>query len=134
MIGQPHSRRRPLARPVPVRLVLTRRALEDPIHGQCGACREQQRLQQLVILGADELAVCHGCYDAAARFGRLGDGHPILFALEHLRPVLPYTRASGGRAPLIFLRCRDVTEQSGEMIVPGRDLTAQRSDLSGPKE
>lgn len=68
----------------PVRLVLTRRALEDPIHGQCGVCRDQRRLQELVVLGADELAVCHSCYDAAARFGRLGDGHPILFDLEPL--------------------------------------------------
>jgi hypothetical protein len=67
-----------------VRLVLTRRALEDPIHGQCGVCLEQRRLQQLVILGADELAVCHGCCEATARFARLSAGHPILFDLEHL--------------------------------------------------
>jgi hypothetical protein len=69
---------------VPVRLVLTRRALEDPVHGQCGVCFETRRLHQLVVLGADELAICRDCYDAAARFGRLSGGHPILFDLEHL--------------------------------------------------
>jgi len=68
----------------PVRLALTRRALEDPIHGQCGVCFETRRLQQLVVLGADELAICRDCYDAAARFGRLSSGHPILFDLEQL--------------------------------------------------
>ena len=68
----------------PVRLVLTRRALEDPVHGQCGVCFESRRLQQLVVLGADELAICRDCYDAAARFGRLSGGHPIHFDLELL--------------------------------------------------
>jgi hypothetical protein len=38
----------------------------------------------LMVLGADELAVCRGCYEAAARFGRLNAGHPILFELEQL--------------------------------------------------
>ena len=38
----------------PVRLVLTRRALEDPIHGHCGVYLEQHRLQQPVILGAEQ--------------------------------------------------------------------------------
>jgi hypothetical protein len=66
----------------PVRLVLTRRALEDPVHGQCGVCFETRRLQQLVMLGADELAICRDCFEAAARFGRLGSGHPVLFDLE----------------------------------------------------
>jgi hypothetical protein len=32
----------------------------------------------------DELAICRDCYDAAAHFGRLSGGHPILFDLEHL--------------------------------------------------
>ena len=59
-------------------------ALEDPIHGQCGVCLEPRHLQPLVLLGADELAVCHDYYEVAARVGRLGDGHPILFDLEHL--------------------------------------------------
>ena len=68
----------------PVRLVLTRRALEDPIHGQCGVCLQPRRLEPLVLFGADELAVCRECYEAAARFGRLGGGQPILFDLEHL--------------------------------------------------
>jgi hypothetical protein len=68
----------------PVRLVLTRRALEDPIHGQCGVCLEPRRLKPLVLLGADELAVCRECYESAAHFGRLSGGHPILFDLEHL--------------------------------------------------
>jgi hypothetical protein len=68
----------------PVRLVLTRRALEDPVHGQCGVCFERHRLEHLVVLGADELAICRDCYEAAARFGRLSAGHPILFDLEHL--------------------------------------------------
>ena len=68
----------------PVHLVLTRRALEDPIHGQCGVCFERHRLEHLVVLGADELAICRGCYDAAARFGRLTRGHPVLFDLEQL--------------------------------------------------
>ena len=67
-----------------MRLVLTRRALEDPIHGQCGVCLEPRRLEPLVLLGADKLAVCRECYEAAARFGRLGHGQPILFDLEHL--------------------------------------------------
>ena len=69
----------------PVRLVLTRRALEDPPHGQCGVCFERHRLEQLVVLGADELAICRGCYEAAARFGRLSGGHPILFDLSNCR-------------------------------------------------
>jgi hypothetical protein len=47
-------------------------------------CFESRRLQQLVVLGADELAICHDGYDAAARFGRLSGGHPIVFDLEHL--------------------------------------------------
>jgi len=68
----------------PVRLVLTRRALADPIHGQCGVCFERRRLEHLVVLGADELAICRGCFEAAARFGRLSGGHPILFDLEQL--------------------------------------------------
>jgi hypothetical protein len=68
----------------PVRLVLTRRALADPIHGQCGVCCERHRLEHLVVLGADELTICRGCYDAAAQFGRLSRCHPILFDLEHL--------------------------------------------------
>ena len=68
----------------PVRLVLTRRALEDPVYGQCGVCFETRRLQQLVVLGADELAICRDCYEAAARFSRLGGGHPIMFDLEQL--------------------------------------------------
>ena len=68
----------------PVRLVLTRHALEDPVHGQCGVRFETRRLQQLVVLGADELAICRDCYDAAARFGRLSGGHPIVFDLEQL--------------------------------------------------
>ena len=68
----------------PVRLVLTRRALEDPIHGQCGVCFESRRLQQLVVLGGDELAICRDCYEAAAHFGRLSGGHPVLFDLEQL--------------------------------------------------
>ena len=76
-----HHRGRSVA---PVRLTLTRRALEDPIHGQCGVCFETRQLQQLMILGADELAVCRDCYEAAAHFGRLSGGHPLLFELEHL--------------------------------------------------
>jgi hypothetical protein len=68
----------------PVRLMLTRRTLEDPVHGQCGVCFETRRLQQLVVLGADELALCRDCFEAAARFGRLGRGQPILFDLEYL--------------------------------------------------
>ena len=39
-------------------------ALEDPVHGQCGVCCESRRLQQLVVLGADELAICRDCYEA----------------------------------------------------------------------
>jgi hypothetical protein len=68
----------------PVRLVLTRRTLEDPVHGQCGVCFDSRRLQQLVVLGADELAICRDCYNAAACFGRLSSGHPVLFDLEQL--------------------------------------------------
>src|SRR5205807_9728292 len=63
---------------------LPRRALEDPVHGQCGVRFESRRLQQLVVLGADELAICRGCYETAAHFGRLSRGHPILFDLEQL--------------------------------------------------
>jgi hypothetical protein len=48
-----------------VRLVLTRRALEDPIHGQCGVCLEPRHPQPLVILGADELAIRGTWFDAA---------------------------------------------------------------------
>ena len=66
----------------PVRLVLTHRAPEDPVHGQCGVCFETRRLQQLVMLRVDELAICRACSEAAARFGRLGGGHPILCDLE----------------------------------------------------
>jgi hypothetical protein len=58
--------------------------LEDPVHGQCGVCFETRRRQQLVVLGADELAICRDCFEAAARFGRLGRGQPILFDLEYL--------------------------------------------------
>jgi hypothetical protein len=68
----------------PVRLVLGRRTLEDPVHDQCGVCFETRRLQQSVVLGADELAICRDCYEAAARFSRLGRGHPIMFDLEQL--------------------------------------------------
>ncbi len=68
----------------PVRLVLTRRTLEDPVHGQCGVCFESRRLQQLVVLGTDQLAICRLCYESAADFGRLSGGHPILFDLEQL--------------------------------------------------
>ena len=68
----------------PVQLVLTRQALEDPVHGQCGVCFESRRLQQLVVLGADELAICRGCYESAAHFARLSGGHPLLFDLEQL--------------------------------------------------
>jgi hypothetical protein len=70
--------------PAAIRLVLTRRALQDPVHGQCGVCVETRRLQQLVVLGADELAICRDCCEAAARFGRLSGGHPILFDLEQM--------------------------------------------------
>ena len=70
--------------PAQVRLTLTRRSLEDPIHGQCGVCSERHRLEHLVVLGADELAICRGCYEAATHFGRLSAGHPILFDLEQL--------------------------------------------------
>ena len=84
MTRQTRARHRRLARLAPVRLVLTRRALEDPIHGQCAVCLEPRHLQPLVILGADDLAVCHGCCEAAARFARLSAGRPILFDLEHL--------------------------------------------------
>ena len=39
----------------PLRLVLTRRALEDPIRGsQCGGCLEPRWLQQLVVLGPEQ--------------------------------------------------------------------------------
>jgi hypothetical protein len=41
-------------------------------------------LQPLVILGADELAICRECYEAAAHFGRLSAGHPLLLELEYL--------------------------------------------------
>ena len=39
----------------------------------------------LVVLGDDELAVCRDCYEAAAHFGRLSGGRPLLFDME-LRP------------------------------------------------
>ena len=52
----------------PVRLVLTRRAREDPVHGWCGVCFESRRFQQLAVFGADELAICRACYEAAAHF------------------------------------------------------------------
>jgi hypothetical protein len=68
----------------PVRLVLTRRTLEDPVHGQCGVCFESRRLQQVVVLGADEIAICRLCYESAAHFARLSGGHPLLFDLEQL--------------------------------------------------
>jgi hypothetical protein len=68
----------------PVRLLLTRRALEDPVHGQCGVCFESRRLQELVVLGADELAICRLCFESAAHFARLSGGHPLLFDLEQL--------------------------------------------------
>jgi hypothetical protein len=81
-MAERRARRRGVA---PVRLVLTRRALQDPLHGQCGVCFESRRLlQQLVVLGADELAICRGCYEAAVHFDRLSGGHPILFDLEQL--------------------------------------------------
>jgi hypothetical protein len=67
-----------------MRLVLARRALADPIHGQGGVCFETRRLQQLVVLGADELAICRDRYNAAARFGRLSGGQPSVFDLEQL--------------------------------------------------
>ena len=49
------------------------------MHGQCGVCFESRRLQQLVVLGADELAICRLCFESAAHFARLGGGHPLLF-------------------------------------------------------
>jgi hypothetical protein len=67
-----------------MRLVLTRRALADPIHGQCGVCLERHRLEHLVVLGADELAICRGCYEAAGHFGRLSRGRPVVFDLEQV--------------------------------------------------
>ncbi len=67
-----------------MRLVLTRRALEDPVHSQCGVCLKPRHLQQLVVLGADELAICRECYEAAAHVHRLSGGHPLLFDLELL--------------------------------------------------
>jgi hypothetical protein len=70
--------------PPAVRLLLTRRALADPIQGQCGVCFEQRRLQRMIVLGADELAVCRDCYEAAAHFGRLSGGHPLLFEVADL--------------------------------------------------
>jgi hypothetical protein len=73
-----HNRRSAAA----VRFVLTRRALEDPPQGQCGVCFEHRRLQQLVVLGADQLAICRLCYESAAHFGRLSGGRSILFDLE----------------------------------------------------
>ena len=45
---------------------------------------ETRRLQQLVVLGGDELAICPDCYEAAAHFSRLGGGRPVLFDLELL--------------------------------------------------
>ena len=67
-----------------MRLVLTRRALADPIHSQCSMCFGRHHPEHLVVLGTDELAICRGCYEAAAHFGRLSGGHPVLFDLEHL--------------------------------------------------
>src|SRR5216683_1837136 len=69
----------------PVRLVLTRRSLEDPVHGQCGVCFESRRLQQLVVLGVDELAICRLCYESAAHFARLSGGHPLLLTWSNCR-------------------------------------------------
>jgi hypothetical protein len=69
-------------------LGLTRRTLDDPIHGHCSVCFETRRLQQLVILDADELAVCHGCY-AAARFGRLSRGTPSCSSWSTCREAEP---------------------------------------------
>jgi hypothetical protein len=37
-----------------------------------------------VVLDADELAICRECYEAAAHFGRLSGGHPLLFDLQRL--------------------------------------------------
>ena len=68
----------------PVRLVLTRRALEDPVHGQCGVCLEPRRLQQLVILDADELAVCRATATRPLPTSAGSGGHPLLFELEDL--------------------------------------------------
>jgi hypothetical protein len=71
-------------RVTPVRLLLTGRSIEDPVYGRCGVCFENRRLQELVVLGADELAICRLCYEWAAHFARLSGGHPLLFDLEQL--------------------------------------------------
>jgi hypothetical protein len=70
-----------------LRVLLTHRALKNPVRGDCGVCSERCRLQQLVVLGVDELAICHDCFKAAAHFARLSSGYPILFDLE--RSPLP---------------------------------------------
>jgi hypothetical protein len=58
----------------------------DSLHNcECGVCFERHPARHLVVLGADELAICRDCYDAAARFGQLSGGHPIHFDLEQLR-------------------------------------------------
>jgi hypothetical protein len=67
-----------------LRLLLTHRALRDPVRSQCGVCCERRQLQQLVVLDADELAICHDCFKTAAHFARLSSGYPILFDLEQL--------------------------------------------------
>jgi hypothetical protein len=70
-----------------VRLTLTRRALEDPIHGQSGVCLEPRLLEPVILLGTDELAICREWYDATAHFARLGGKHPLRFDLELLPGV-----------------------------------------------
>jgi hypothetical protein len=57
----------------------------DSLHNcECGVCFESRRLQQLMVLDANEMAICRDCYDVAARFGWPSGSHPILFDLEHL--------------------------------------------------
>jgi hypothetical protein len=67
-----------------LRVLLTHRALKEPVHGQCGVCCERRQLQQLVLLGADELPICHDCFKAAAHFARLSSGYPSCSTSSHL--------------------------------------------------
>jgi hypothetical protein len=76
-----HHRR---AHGVPVHLVLTGRALDEPFHGHCGVCLEPRDLGQVVVWDTDELAICRPCFEAAAHFGRLSGRRPVLFDVELL--------------------------------------------------
>jgi hypothetical protein len=73
---------------------------------------ERHRLEHLVVLSADELAICRRCYEAAAHFGRLSGGHPMLVDLKELPWPPSGIRRNG-------LELHDVVDRDWLLILGG---------------